>query len=946
MARIFIAFFIFFATILSAYGQTSEQIVPVDTALRQGVLPNGMTYYVRKAVNKKHIGEFRLIQRTGSLVEDETELGMAHFLEHMMFKGTKHYPGNTIIDFLRSIGVAFGPDVNARTSFENTQFILSAVPLTGESRIDSCLMILRDWSADAIIDATALNAERNVIVEEWRARSLSDEGMKMFKERNAGTRYAERNPIGSMDIINTCTAEQMQAFYKRWYQPQNQCIIACGDFDPDLMARKIVKLFGDLKKGDAMVPEFNLPAVTTQPFVAVTQNKQVPMAVIQFASLYPSMPQSEMQKVAFFKQSEINNIVIQILKSRVEKLKDENPQILMAEAIQTRPIDNYSIKANQTLSILVTSAKDWREILKKQLIEVEKIKRIGVTDAELSNYIAYKDSSDFRAIEDSTIIEWNDTIYGGKSDYVDAKGAAENCIEHYLKGTIAVSPMVRTILDSYNRRHISRSMVQAAAQTMFDKAGCALTITFPENSDAALPTREDVLALWKEVEAMELAADTVASDNEQKEKRKKVFFISPKPGKVVKKNTLAYDKSFTEYTLSNGVKVVMNNKPDSNMVTTEVRLFVKGGETLLENDEFIYLEHLKKAIRNFNEYEQPIPIINVNPTEVLYAAYADSAQLENMFKSFHMRLYTESIDTVEYNKLTTQARMTVEMQMTPFMQAFIDLMLFPYVSSERTRMPTKEEVAAMSIGKMKEIVGRLHSNYNGMVAVVKTPLKTDVVLPLAEKYLGSLPSKAKPVEYIDRMEQHYRTSDTIAVRIVDGDTPKADCTMLIGWEKGLTYDASHQAHMEALRSVLKEVLINRIRFQHSDIYSIGVQPKYTQHPTPQMLFTISFVCNPEKESTIRDDIKHVLKEMCNDGITAQLLDNFKSLKRKNRKAPPLNNAKSASDIREYFIHDGVVIDTDDPVLYDAVTVDSLKDFLNRMLTNGHIYEYIMKTVKY
>ena len=166
--------------IISANGKTSEQIVPVDTALRQGILPNGMTYYVRKAVNKKHIGEFRLIQRTGSLVEEETELGMAHFLEHMMFKGTKHYPGNTIIDFLRSIGVAFGPDVNARTSFENTQYILSAVPLTGESRIDSCLMILRDWSADATIDAAALNAERNVIVEEWRARSMSDEGMKVF----------------------------------------------------------------------------------------------------------------------------------------------------------------------------------------------------------------------------------------------------------------------------------------------------------------------------------------------------------------------------------------------------------------------------------------------------------------------------------------------------------------------------------------------------------------------------------------------------------------------------------------------------------------------------------------------------------------------------------------------------------------------------------------------
>jgi predicted Zn-dependent peptidase len=169
--------------------------------------------------------------------------------------------------------------------------------------------------------------------------------------------------------------------------------------------------------------------------------------------------------------------------------------------------------------------------------------------------------------------------------------------------------------------------------------------------------------------------------------------------------------------------------------------------------------------------------------------------------------------------------------------------------------------------------------------------------------------------------------------------------MLLAWEKGLKYDASHQAHMDALRSVLNEALMNRIRLQHSDIYSIGVQPQYTQHPFPQMLFTISFVCNPEKEHIIRNDIKTLLKEMTDEGIDEQLLENFKSLKRKNRKAPSLDKGKSADDIREYFIHDGIVIDTNDLTLYDAITVDSLKDFLSKMLTNGNIYEYIMKTEK-
>ena len=186
-------------------------------------------------------------------------------------------------------------------------------------------------------------------------------------------------------------------------------------------------------------------------------------------------------------------------------------------------------------------------------------------------------------------------------------------------------------------------------------------------------------------------------------------------------------------------------------------------------------------------------------------------------------------------------------------------------------------------------------------------------------------------------------NDTIAVRMVDGDTPKADCTLMLAWEKNLKYDASHQAHMDALRSVLSEALLNRIRLQHSDIYSIGVQPKYTQYPFPQMLFTISFACAPERESAIRNDIKALLQELADKGIDEQLLANYKALRHKQHKAPSLNTDKSADDIRTYFVNGGIVIDNNDLTCVDAVTTASLQDFLKRLLSDGHTYEYVMKT---
>ena len=241
---------IFFAAMmLVALGSMAQSMaIQNDPSVRSGKLPNGLTYYIKQNNWPEHRVNFYIAQRVGSLQEEESQRGLAHFLEHMAFNGTEHFPGSGVIDYTRSIGVEFGRDLNAYTSVDQTVYNINDVPSTRESAVDSCLLIIKDWANGLLLEGEEIDKERGVIHEEWRVRSSASQ--RMF-ERNLetlypGSKYGKRMPIGLMSVVDNFKYNEIRDYYHKWYRPDNQAVVVVGDIDVDRMEQKIKDLFGSI----------------------------------------------------------------------------------------------------------------------------------------------------------------------------------------------------------------------------------------------------------------------------------------------------------------------------------------------------------------------------------------------------------------------------------------------------------------------------------------------------------------------------------------------------------------------------------------------------------------------------------------------------------------------------------------------------------------------------
>lgn len=251
--------------------------IPVDKDVRIGQLDNGLTYYIRHNNWPENRANFYIAQNVGSIQEEESQRGLAHFLEHMCFNGTDNFPGNGVIRFCESIGVEFGNDLNAFTSIDKTVYNIDNVPTTRESALDSCLLILHDWADGLTLDPEEIDKERGVIHEEWRLRTSASN--RMF-ERNLealypGSKYGRRFPIGKMEVIDNFKPQELRDYYEKWYHPTNQAIVVVGDVNVDHIEAKIKELFSGIKN-----PENQIAVVDTEvpdndePIVIVDKDKE------------------------------------------------------------------------------------------------------------------------------------------------------------------------------------------------------------------------------------------------------------------------------------------------------------------------------------------------------------------------------------------------------------------------------------------------------------------------------------------------------------------------------------------------------------------------------------------------------------------------------------------------------------------------------------------------
>lgn len=909
------------------------QMIPEDTAVRKGVLANGLTYYVRKNDNPKKQAFFYLLVKAGSSVEQDNERGMAHFVEHMQFKGTKHFPGS-VINFFQRHGIQFGHDSNAFTGFTTVRYQLNAIPVDDALLMDSCLLMLRDWAGDATIVAKDVESEHNVIVEEWRARNTVSFAQQLLNDFFGSSIYAKRNPIGDMDIVKNCSQQLVRSFYDRWYQPQNQAVVVVGDFDPDQMVAKVKKMFGDRKRGKNVSPVPPAIPDSETPKILLYSEKQQPFASMGLIIRLPK-DSSKQHNVESMKTDILRDEIRVAIEKKLKSLKAKYPELLDG-SVMTADVADLSDK----LWILnVSGLQDqWKRTLELLAKQVELIRRKGFGDDYWKQDYHYA-WPEYNA--DSTAIVFVDTLFAKHPKTISTQYVSR-CVANFFKGDAIIPDMEKQLVDRHIRNTITADEIREEFRKMTSGRNMLIGVMLPDST--MLPTREEVETVCQRVRNMsdeELAEVEVVQAKKLDRINVEDLDITTVPGTIVKTKVL--NDSISEVMLSNGVKVVlMKQKTEHNLINFMLRR--PQGFSVLNDDDINYHDMLGSCLRKFSCYNgQSNVVVEAFDDTYDHMAKWEPGDRQNLFrvesamKMLYKSLTTNEIDSVEFAEQKQKLQTSAVTLSAPMAQAAVKVGLMTAADTKRLMPPSAEAIATYNIDHFREIVRDYFSNYNGSVMVVQGEVEADSIMPLILKYVGALPSKPEPVRRLTWPADHYKTENTVMTEKIENPAPICQTLLFYTWEKGYEYTQQSHAHNEVMKSVLGKLLLQTLRMQHSDVYAPQIQMEDALLPIPHMRYTITYACNPTQRERIAEDVKRIVKDMAEgDLITQDLIDSYIKEREKQKDAFKGNEYTKRRDYLTQELN-GIVVNEGDTSFIRQVTPKSLKAFVKQLLKKGNLH---------
>ena len=552
------------------------QPIPTDPNVRIGKLENGLTYYIRHNALPEGQADFYIAQKVGSILEEENQRGLAHFLEHMCFNGTKHFPGNGLRDYLENIGVKFGTNLNAYTAMDETVYNINNVPIHKvPEAIDSCLWILRDWSDGLTLGEAEIDKERGVIHEEWRTRMGATMRIyeKVFPLVYPGSQYANRLPIGTMEVVDNFPYKALRDYYEKWYRPDQQGIIIVGDFDVDQMEAKVKSIFSDVEMPANPAERIYYPVPDNkEPIVAIATDKEQTNVRIQYMMKHEAIPNAAKNDVNYMVMNFAQGMMAQMFDTRFEEIvqQSSNPPFMGAGVFD----GNFLIaNTKEAFTGVAICKEDGVETAFTTLIrEMERARRYGFTEGEFARVKA----TYLRSLENA----YNERSKRKNTEY------AEEYVRHFID-----NEPIPGIEAEYSMMNQIAPMIPVAAinqmmQQMMSDSNLVITVFAPEKEGVSYPTKERMLELVAQVktENIEPYVDKVSNEP--------LISQLPEAGKVVKTTEGQYGSKV--YTLSNGVKIIM--KP-TDYKADEIRMnaFSAGGNSLLPTEDIINIEVLNEV---------------------------------------------------------------------------------------------------------------------------------------------------------------------------------------------------------------------------------------------------------------------------------------------------------------------------------------------------------------
>ena len=888
----------------------SDQL-PEDPAVSKGVLDNGMTYYVRSNSEPENRAELMLVVKAGSVDEDDDQQGLAHFCEHMSFNGTKNFPKHELINYFESIGMEFGPEINAYTSFDETVYMLK-VPLDEQEYMDKGLQVLYDWACQVNDEDEEINAERGVILEEERmGRGANDRMMKewlpvFLKD----SKYANRLPIGKVDILENFEPKVLRRYRDDWYRPDLQALIVVGDFDQEEMVARIKEKFSAIPtpENEREKQYYDIPGhEETLVSIATDEEAQYPIAYV-----YYKHDLETAETLSDYREMIMENLYTGMINNRLaEKTQQADPPFLLGQSAyshQFGPLSTY-------MSVAVTQGDKVTTGLKEVLLENERVKKYGFTETELER-------------QKTAVLNNMEKAYNERNNTKSVSYANE-----YLRNFLVTHEPFPGMENEYTYYKefipgISVDEINALAKKWVTHDNRVVIITAPENERTQVPTKDEVLALLDEVENTEIEPyiDAVAN----------VPLLSDEPygSKVATENPIAKVDA-VEWKLENGATVVVKKTdfkddeilfnawslggsslyPDKDVVSADLTTDVMTESGIADFDEITLNKMLADKVYRLSPY--------ISELREGFNGSSSVKDVETMLQMLYLYFTEPRFDDVSYQSLMKQYATVLENKAASPEANFRDTLNFTLANyNEREKPMDVDRLQEASFDRMKQIGKDRFKDASDFKFFFVGNIDLESFKPLVEKYIGGIPTLNRNEKWVDL---NIDKPEGVVNKVVHkGQEEKG--TQYIVFHGDFDYSGKNKVQLDAVGRILSTRLLEVIREDKSSVYSIGAYPSSSKYPESEYTIAISYGTSPDKLEELKQAVFEIIKGYADNGPTQEELHKAQEKMLRERELALRENSFWMNILSNtYYLKDGDFSEFGTyNDLVDALTIESTK----------------------
>jgi len=829
--------------------------IPIDPKIRKGTLENGLTFYIRENEKPEKRAELRLVVKAGSILEDEDQLGLAHFVEHMAFNGTENFAKNDLVSYLQSIGVKFGADLNAYTSFDETVYILP-IPTDDQKIVNQSLQILEDWASKLLFDPQEIDNERGIVIEEWRTGRGANQRMRdqTFPVLLKDSRYAERLPIGTLESLEGFSHSSLSRFYSEWYRPDLMAVIVVGDIEADEIEAKIKDHFSQLKNPKSArerqlydVPDHD------ETLVSIVTDEEATFSTI---TLYIKNELEKETTLRDYYQSLLHIFYSNMLSQRLQEITQQaSPPFIYAGA-------SYGSFIGEKAAFTATANVKEGEHLKgfeSLLLELERVRRYGFTQAELERF-----KKDF--------LSYYEQIYNERDKSQSGNYAAE-----YIRNFLEDEPIPGIAFEyAFAKKYFDQVQldeINKLSDFYFRSDNRVIIADGPEKEDVSMPTEEEILTVIKEISNRQITPYVETLTGVE------LMADLPETGSITSEKQIS-EIDVTELFLSNGAKVIL--KP-TDFKNDEINMtaWSDGGSSLYPDEDY-------QSASNADAIVNECGVGGFSPTDLQKILAGKSAtvrpfistlsegmnggcapkDMETMFQLLYLH-YTapnKSMDLFQ-SYLDKSKALYKNLLSNPTYYYYNESAKIMSQNHPRGgRFPSEEDWDKIDFDRSFEIYRERFGNAADFTFVFVGNFKVDSIKPLIAQYIASLPGFDENESWKDL---GIRPPDGVVKEdIHKGTDPKSNVS--IRFHGKYTYDRKENHMIRSMSDALNIILIEKIREEKSGVYGINASYNTNKFPYENYAISINFPCDPEKSDTLSMSVFEVLKDVQQNGISEEV----------------------------------------------------------------------------